>query len=161
MTERPETLRSDRLRLDDFLPYRLSYTSNLLSTAIADTYQAMFGLKIPEWRLMALVAEAPMTQLQVGARSGMDKVTVSRAAAALVGRGLLARARNDEDRRSHHLKLTPDGEALYARIVPKALDLEKRVLAGFDAAEQAQLDDLLARLAESAARVMLRVESET
>jgi len=38
------------LRLDAFIPYLLSVTSNVVSDAIAGSYQALFGLTIPEWR---------------------------------------------------------------------------------------------------------------
>ena len=41
-----------------FLPYRLSIASNVVSDAIATTYHALFGLRIPEWRLVAVIAEA-------------------------------------------------------------------------------------------------------
>ncbi|MGC7532760.1 MarR family winged helix-turn-helix transcriptional regulator, partial [Pandoraea pneumonica] len=76
-----------------FLPYRLSITSNLVSDRIAHAYESMFGLTIPEWRLVAVIAEVDaITQAEIGERTRMDKVTVSRAAIALVGRGLLERA---------------------------------------------------------------------
>ena len=72
------------LRLDAFIPYRLSVTSNLVSETIASAYQALFGLSIPEWRLIAVIAEDEgATQQQVGRRTRMDKVTVSRATIAL------------------------------------------------------------------------------
>ena len=45
------------LVLDDFIPYRLSVTSNLVSDGIARTYEALFGLTIAEWRLVAVIAE--------------------------------------------------------------------------------------------------------
>ncbi len=35
------------LKLDDFLPYRLSIASNAVSDAVAGAYRARFGLKIP------------------------------------------------------------------------------------------------------------------
>ena len=35
-----------RLLLDEFLPYRLSYTSNAVSEAIAHAYESLFGLRI-------------------------------------------------------------------------------------------------------------------
>ncbi len=44
-----------KLNLDNFLPYRLSIASNALSERIAAEYQNRFGLKIPEWRLMAVL----------------------------------------------------------------------------------------------------------
>src|SRR6478735_8865586 len=96
-----------RLVLDDFIPYRLSVTSNLVSDTIARTYESLYGLSIPQWRLITVLAENPgVTQQAIGLRTRMDKVTVSRAAIALVERGLLGRSANVDDRRSHLLELT-------------------------------------------------------
>jgi DNA-binding MarR family transcriptional regulator len=125
------------LTLDAFIPFRLSFTSNLVSDTIARAYEALFGLSIPEWRLVAVVAETGgITQGAIGARTRMDKVTVSRAAMALAGRGLMARRANPDDRRSHLLVLTDSGHELYRAVAPKALDLERRIFAGFTAAER-------------------------
>ncbi|WP_230632083.1 MarR family winged helix-turn-helix transcriptional regulator [Sphingomonas sp. Leaf37] len=136
-----------RLVLDDFIPYRLSITSNLVSDSIARAYESLFGLTIPEWRLIAVIAETGgITQQAIGARTLMDKVTVSRAAIALVDRGLLVRQANPEDRRSHLLELTDAGRDLYAAVSPKALDLEDRIFAAFDPAEVAQFMDMLRRV---------------
>ena len=143
----PVSATPETLNLDRFLPYRLSFTSNLVSGAIARTYQALFGLRIPEWRLIAVIAEAgEITQQAIGARTRMDKVTVSRAAASLVERGLLERAANRADRRSHLLRLTAGGTELYARIAPKALELEARIFGGFEEEELQCLTALLARI---------------
>ncbi|HNN57079.1 MAG TPA: MarR family transcriptional regulator, partial [Novosphingobium sp.] len=49
---------ADQTRLADFLPYLLSVTSNAVSDRIADEYRARFGLKIPEWRVMAVLGDA-------------------------------------------------------------------------------------------------------
>ena len=136
-----------RLKLDRFLPYRLSITSNLVSGRIARVYESLFGLTIHEWRLVTVTAEAgAITQAELGERTRMDKVTVSRAAIALVGRGLLARSPNEGDRRSHLLSLTGEGEALYAAVAPKALELERRLFARFDAGELRQLTEMLRRI---------------
>jgi DNA-binding MarR family transcriptional regulator len=134
------------LRLSDFLPYRLSVTSNAVSDRVAGVYQARFGLKVPEWRVLAVVAEkARATQAALVAATQMDKMTVSRAATALVARGLLARS-TAEDRRTLELRLTPAGEALHAEIAPLALSIEQELLAGFSDGERDQLMRLLARL---------------
>ncbi|AIT07506.1 MarR family transcriptional regulator [Sphingomonas taxi] len=136
-----------RLVLDDFIPYRLSVTSNLVSDSIARAYESLFGLTIPEWRLVAVIAETGgITQQAIGAKTLMDKVTVSRAAIALVGRGLLARRDNPEDRRSHLLELTDAGRDLYAVVAPKALDLESRIFDAFDPQEVAQFVAMLRRI---------------
>ncbi len=136
-----------RLLLDDFLPYRLSFTSNLVSEAIARAYEALFGLRIPEWRLIAVIAEHDgITQQAIGLRTRMDKVTVSRAAVSLTERGLIERRPNPEDRRSHLLVLGPTGRRLYAEIVPKALELEARVFGAFTQAELDFFQSMLRRI---------------
>ena len=140
------------LKLDRFLPYRLSIASNRVSAAIASTYQALFGLKIPEWRLIAVIAEGEgATQQALGVATRMDKVTVSRAAATLVERGLLERQPNPGDQRSHLLVLTETGRALYEDVAPKALELEAEVFAGFSAKEIASFAAMLERIEASAA----------
>ncbi len=139
------------LTLAEFLPYRLSIASNAVSDRVAAAYQARFGLKVPEWRVIAVVAErGQATQAALVAATQMDKMTVSRAVAALVARGLLARTAA-EDRRTLALSLTPAGGALYADIAPLALGIEAELLAGFSAAERAQLMALLKRI-EACAR---------
>ena len=121
-----------RLILDQFIPYRLSVTSNLVSDVIATAYEALFGLTIPEWRVISVVAENDgITQQGICTATRMDKVTVSRATIALVDRGLIARAMNSADRRSRLLALTRAGRALYADVAPKALEFEQRIFAVF------------------------------
>ncbi|UUL83087.1 MarR family winged helix-turn-helix transcriptional regulator [Sphingomonas qomolangmaensis] len=140
------------LHLDSFLPYRLSIASNRVSGVVAITYQAMFGLRIPEWRLVAVLAEGEgATQQALGAATRMDKVTVSRAAIALAERGLVDRLPNPGDQRSHILSLSAAGRALYEQVAPKAIEMEARLFEGFDAAERRQLRAMLERLEAAAA----------
>ena len=140
------------LILDRFLPYRLSFTSNLVSDAIADTYKALFGLSIPEWRLVALIAEREgITQQEIGSLSRMDKVTVSRAAIALSDRGLIERQPNPSDKRSQLLALSEAGQKLYAAVAPKALEMEHAVFGRFS---QAELDGFTAMLRRIDAAVL-------
>lgn len=139
------------LILDAFLPYRLSVASNAVSTRISNSYRRRFGLKVAEWRVLAILAESPRLapQALVGA-TRMDKISISRAATALGERGLIAIQPNRDDRRSHFLALTDEGRALYAEIVPAALDLETRLLDSFSAEECAQLAALLRRIEAAA-----------
>jgi len=133
-----------RLILDHFIPYRLSVTSNVVSDVIATAYEALFGLTIPEWRVIAVVAENDgITQQGICAATRMDKVTVSRATISLVDRGLIARAPNDADRRSRLLALTRAGEALYAGVAPKALEFEQRIFSHFPEADIEQFLTML------------------
>ena len=142
------------LKLDTFLPYRLSVVSNSVSEAIATAYVRLFGLRIPEWRLIAVIAERePITQQAVGVATRMDKVTVSRAAQSLVERGLIARQPNAGDKRSHLLSLTATGRALYDQVAPKALEMEAAIFEQLDPAERTALSAMLDRIEAAAARV--------
>jgi DNA-binding MarR family transcriptional regulator len=141
-----------QLKLDQFLPYRLSIASNRVSEAVATAYHALFGLRIPEWRLVAVIAESGgVTQQTLVAATRMDKVSVSRAAIALVDRGLAERKPNPGDQRSHLLSLTGPGRALYESVAPKALELEAKVFAGFTAEELARFRAMLDRIEIAAA----------
>ena len=146
------------LRLDAYLPYRLSVASNAVSRLIARAYEDRFGLTIPQWRLIAVLAEdGPLTQQAIGARTVMDKVTVSRATQGLVKRRLVQRAPHDADGRSHHLALSKAGERLYSEVSPVALEYEARLLQEFDPAAVEELKRVLRHL-ESAAEVLSGAE---
>lgn len=139
------------LKLNDFLPYRMSIASNAVSDAVATAYRNLFGLRIPEWRLVAVLAEGgAMSQQALCGRTRMDKVTVSRAAIGLVERGLIARAANPTDQRSHLVALTPEGWQLYEQVAPKALELERRLFERFSEEEKALLSAMLARIEAAA-----------
>jgi DNA-binding MarR family transcriptional regulator len=138
MTRRP------KLHLEKFLPYRLSVLSNTVSGAIAATYFLHFGLSIPEWRVMAVLAANPgLSAAEVTARTAMDKVAVSRAVATLLAAGRLRRTTVLADRRRTHLQLTPAGVRVYAQVVPMALEYERRLVASLSNRDRATLDRIL------------------
>ena len=140
-----------KLNLDNFLPYRLSIASNALSSRIAAEYENRFGLKIPEWRLMAVLGEGqPKTQRELVEATRMDKVTVNRAAKALAERQLIGRQAHQDDGRSHHLDLTETGRSLYDAIAPAALASEARLESNISAGERATLLRILAKLTAAA-----------
>jgi DNA-binding MarR family transcriptional regulator len=136
--------RPPKLHLDKFLPYRLSVLSNTVSSAIAAAYFMNFGLSIPEWRVMAVLAANPgLSAAEVTARTAMDKVAVSRAVASLIGSGRLHRTTVPADRRRTHLALTAAGERVYARVIPMALEYERSLLTSLSKRDRATLDRLL------------------
>jgi len=142
------------LRLQNYLPYRLSVAANAVSRRIARAYEDRFGLTIAQWRLIAVLAdEGPLTQQSLCGRTIMDKVTVMRAAHALVRRRLLRRLPNHADGRSHRLLLTRAGQHIYRQIVPLALEHETRLLDGITPRDRDRLDRLLRQLEHTAAQV--------
>ena len=134
-------------RLSDFIPYRLAITSNAVSSLISGEYHSEFGLKIPEWRIMAVLGDAgPLTQRDLVRATLRDKVAVNRACKMLGERALVARSPNEADGRSHHLWLTDQGRAMYDRIWPNALSTYEKIFAALSPAETAKLRALLDKL---------------
>ena len=136
-----------KLRLDEFLPYQLSVTSNAVSDLIARSYRGRFGLKIPEWRVMAVLGEhSSMTQREMVVATAMDKVTINRASTSLSTRGLIERAANSQDGRSHHVMLSAAGRELYQEIVPQALEIRSDLIAILKPDELQLLETILGKL---------------
>jgi len=147
ITSRPPETTTTGLKLDDYLPYRLSVASNGVSGLIARAYEDRFGLTIPQWRLICVLAEdLALSQGGIVARTGMDKVTVSRAAQGLLKRRLISRRDHQRDGRSHILALTQEGTHLHSEIGPLALAYEAALIAGLAPSEVALLKRLLSRL---------------
>lgn len=141
--------------LQDFLPYRMSVATNLTSQAIARAYEQLFGLRIPEWRIIAVLAEeSGLNQQAIAARTRMDKLVVSRGAAALVDRGLIERRSSPVDGRAQQLLLTTRGRDLHAAIVPKARELEGAIFASFAPEQLAAFDAMLRRIEANALAVL-------
>jgi DNA-binding MarR family transcriptional regulator len=140
-------MNDERLDLQKFLPYRLSVLSNRLSAAIAESYSRRYGLSIPEWRVIAVLALEPgLSAAEVAERTAMDKVAVSRAVRRLLSTGRARRETAAGDRRRSMLELTPDGRRIYRRVTPALRRYEAELLAGLTATEQRQLDAILRRL---------------
>lgn len=137
-----------KLKLAEFLPYRLSVLSNTISRNIAEIYDREFGLNIWQWRVMAVVGETPgASATEVTRRTAMDKVAVSRAVSGLIELGYLTREASKEDARRSVLALTKQGQNIYDQIVPLALGYEKELLKGIDRAELEELQSALSHLA--------------
>lgn len=138
-------------QLAGFLPYQLSITSNAVSDLIAQRYRSRFGLKVTEWRVIAVLGDAQersarLTQRDLTEATLMDKVAVNRACKVLEERGLLTRVDNENDGRSHLLALTDEGEGIHREVMPLAKATERDILDGLDEAEEATLRSMLAKL---------------
>ena len=147
----PDTSRPDALRLATFLPFQLSVLSNAVSQRIAELYDREFGLSVWQWRVMAVTADTPgISATEIGQRTQMDKVAVSRAVAGLIEMGYLERRPSTDDARRSNLVLTRSGMDIYSLIVPLAKSEEERLVATLSAKEQAELARLMKKLAKVA-----------
>lgn len=138
------------LRLHEFLPFRLNRLAAEVSQRLAGLYAERLDIDIPEWRVLAtLGAGAPATAQAIVASTRTHKSTISRAVAALVRRGWVARLPPGGDRRSAPLTLTARGRDAYAELVPLVLASEAELLGRLRPAERLALLRGIAALEES------------
>jgi DNA-binding MarR family transcriptional regulator len=143
--------RQPRLHLADFLPYRLNVVTQAISHGLAQHYADIYGISIPEWRIIATAGEfGEMTARDIASHSRMSKVMTSRAATSLLKRRLLARRINRDDRRESFLRLSEQGEAIYAALVPKALAYQVRLMEGLSKNDIAALDRIIGHFMDKA-----------
>jgi DNA-binding MarR family transcriptional regulator len=103
-------------------------------------------MSIPEWKVMATVAQHPgLSAVHVARHAGLDTVAVSRAVIKLVESGRISREFGKEDRRRSILELSEEGQALYAEIMPMAASLQSSLLEDLTEEEQ----DIFARALKS------------
>jgi len=146
-----DTLPADTLQLERFVPYRLSVLTNIVSMSIAHAYEREFGLTIPQWRVVAVLARYPnLSAIEVAARTAMDKVAVSRAVQGLLATRRVVRSYDKGDRRRSVLRLSALGRAVYTRVAPLALGYEKRLLNALSNKDRQALHRLIERLTERA-----------
>ncbi|MDB5896791.1 MAG: MarR family transcriptional regulator [Ramlibacter sp.] len=107
------------LTVDDFLTTTVHLTANALRRTITQPYAEQFGLTMPEWRMLSVLAHArdmPFADLVV--RSATDKGQVSRTLRAMGERGLVAT--RSEAARKVTCIITEGGLALYQQVMPVA-----------------------------------------
>jgi DNA-binding MarR family transcriptional regulator len=133
--------------LDRFLTYRLHRIAKLSDRASAAAYQAECGLTLSEGRCLAAVGQfEPASVKDLARLANLDKANASRAADALVARGLVAKAASATDGRGVALSLTREGRVLWRRTMKLIERRNHEVFGCLSAAELQALDNMLDRL---------------
>ena len=139
------------LDLFRFVPFRLNRLAAEVSAALSSEYQARYGLDIPEWRVLATLGfrnDACSAQY-IAHCTRTHKSTISRAVTALLGRQLVERVENEDDRREYALRMTRKGKALYEELIPRLKRREREILSCLSVQEQKQFALLLGKIEQS------------
>ena len=107
------------LDLERYWPYHVTVLADRIARRTSNIVK-QHKLNLSQWRVLAAVADSPgRTSKEVVRITPMDKGIVSRATKALLELGLIRREASQQDGRISHLHMTPQGERLYAEIMPK------------------------------------------
>ncbi len=89
------------------------------------------NLRVPEWRaLAALHARKRLPMKELADLASIDPTTLSRTIDRMETSGWVIRITDTDDMRITRLGLTPDGEALMARLRPVVNQLNEEAIAG-------------------------------
>lgn len=110
------------LSVDDFLTTRLSRVIQAMRRAATQTYAQEFGLTVPQWRLLSVLAQAgSLAFADLVQQSTTDKALVSRTLRLLEDRELVAlQSEGSGPRKRLRCDITPAGLALHAQVMPVA-----------------------------------------
>jgi DNA-binding MarR family transcriptional regulator len=133
----------------DLLSYRLLRLSNTLALYSSRRYRDEFGMTLPEWRAMSIIAlRGTTTAREISRILATDKGWVGLSVESLRRRGYVKRSSDKRDARRTLLSLTEQGKELHDAVISAARQRQQRLLASLpeDAADTliASLDRLQA-----------------
>ena len=141
---------SDLTSIENLLDYKIGQLRKLLDRYSSPAVLEQFGLSLAEWRMLSHIhAGGSVTAFWLCRRLQADRAEVSRACASLVARGYVASRPNPADARSALLELTRSGEAMFERIMPVRLQLQKDLTDALSQREVAVLYRVLDKLTET------------
>jgi DNA-binding MarR family transcriptional regulator len=136
-----------KLDLGDFLPYLVNRAGMIIAEQFGTETLAPHQLSIVMWRVMAVLASnGRQNQINLAELTSIDASTLSRIVTRLVRTGLLTRTRSTTSSREVVVMLSAKGNALVARLIPQAYEIEAAAAAGLSADELAVVKRCLRRI---------------
>lgn len=143
----PETLP----RLDRTLTYRLHTLNKLTDKSSGEAYARETGLPVGQARCLAAIGRfEPLSVVELGARSNLDKAQASRAAQGLAERGLVAKKARKSDARGVALTLTARGRRQWVRVMELIGERNAQIFGCLSVGERKEFGRMLDRLIEHA-----------
>jgi DNA-binding MarR family transcriptional regulator len=146
------------LKINEFLTFHLLRLASIAKSSVAREYLDPAGLSVPEWRLLATVANfSPLPFSDITAMTTMDKGQVSRTLRSAQGKGLVATELVPTEKRGTGesssssisrvlVSITPSGRALYQKVMPVAQRYQAGLIGLMSADERRVMLDVLQRV---------------
>ena len=105
------------------------------------------GLTHAQFDIIATLGNTPgMSYKELGERTLITKGTLTGVIERLEQKGLVARQRSCDDKRSFFVRLTPCGESLFREVFPKVVAHGRQLFASFTDADFDEMDQALSKL---------------
>lgn len=148
------------LRINEFLTFHLLRLASIAKASVAREYLDPAGLSVPEWRLLATVANfSPLPFSDITAMTTMDKGQVSRTLRSAQAKGLVATELLPAERRGAAetlasspsisrviVSITPSGRSLYEKVMPVAQRYQAGLIGLMTPEERQVMLDVLQRV---------------
>ncbi len=139
---------------DSSLFFKLVRVVNLTARPFVETLGRSHRLSLNEWRVMVVLANHPgVAASDLAQATGLDKMSISRAIAALSSNGRLLKKADASDGRRTLLWLNAEGRRVFQTLGTLAKERERQLFGRIGASELQQLergiDRLLAGLSEA------------
>ncbi len=110
------------------------------------------GLTPPQFDIIATLGNTPgMCCKDLGEKTLITKGTLTGVVDRLELKGLVARERSGNDKRSFFVRLTPAGEAMFDEVFPKVIAQAKTMFSSYGEDELAAIEATLATLKQNIA----------
>jgi DNA-binding MarR family transcriptional regulator len=140
-----------RYEMGDSIGHQLFALMTMIKREV-ESRMAKHGLTDAQWKPLWLIkAGRASTAIELAREMDIDAGAVTRMVDRLEAKGMIERARSDEDRRVVNLRLSAAGEATAEEVPHVLAAVNNDFLRGFSEAEWKQLRKLLGRLAANGA----------
>jgi DNA-binding MarR family transcriptional regulator len=144
----------------DLLSYQLLRLSNTLALYSSRRYRDQFGVTLPEWRVLSIIAaRGTSTAREISRILATDKGWVSLSVESLRRRKLVETSSDARDSRKILLNLTQKGRTLHGAVVTVARQRQRRLLATMSKAAAATLVASLDLLQGEADRMLEELDA--
>jgi DNA-binding MarR family transcriptional regulator len=135
------------------LGYQLAQAAILTSQAFVDVVGKSLNLRMVEFTVLQLVREnAPVTPTKLAKALAITSPAITTWLDRLEERGLVHRERDETDRRTQNVRMTPKGDELVTLAIGRLLEADRQVLKQLSQGERHMLLELLHKVARSRTR---------
>ena len=107
----------ENLKLHDLINVKLNVVNVKMSRQVGQTVHKLADLRLPEWRILALLAEAgSLSQADIRSQIGMDKGQISRTVKSMFKSELISSETAEGKLRNIRLDLTEKGREVHRKV---------------------------------------------